>query len=233
MAKTEALKIKQKRALRVLRELRNLYPHAKCSLDFRNPFELVCATILSAQCTDARVNLVTPKLFNRFPSASEMSAGDLKEIEALIQSTGFYKNKAKALKEMSFQLCEKHNGEVPQTLEELFALRGVGRKTANVVLGNAFGIPGLVVDTHVGRLVRRLGFTTETDPVKVEFAMQKIIPKKDWSIFSHYLVFHGRAVCDARRPRCAECTLLKECPQEMVTQKTGTPRLVNRLAKKK
>lgn len=211
MAQKETIAQRDKRAELVLKELRRLYPDAHCSLDFKNPYQLVCATILSAQCTDARVNLVTPQLFSTFPTPEKMASADLKAIEKIIQSTGFYKNKALALKEMSKQICDRHSGEVPQTMDALVSLRGVGRKTANVVLGNAFGIAGLVVDTHVGRLVRRLGFTKETDPVKVEFAMQKIIPKEYWSLFSHYLVFHGRAVCDARKPRCQECTLRDWC----------------------
>lgn len=203
----------------ILERLQQAYPDSKCSLDYDSPFQLLVATVLSAQCTDARVNKVTPELFRRYPDAAAMSQANLKDIESLIQSTGFFRMKAKSLLELSRDLVAKHEGGVPATLEELTALRGVGRKTANVVLGNAFGIPGVVVDTHVGRLARRMGFTTQLDPVKVEHDLMKLIPRDRWILFNHQLIDHGRKVCLARNPRCKGCPIEDFCPQ--VGVKTG------------
>ncbi len=201
------------RTRRLLRELAKLYPDAKCALDYRNPLELLIATILSAQCTDVRVNMVTPALFARYRTAKDYAQADPGELEAMIQSTGFYRNKARNIIACCKQLVEKQDGEVPDTLEELVPLPGVGRKTANVVLGNAFDVPGITVDTHVGRLSRRLGLTTEDDPVKVEHDLMELVPKKDWTMFSHRLIFHGRQVCFARKPNCDGCTLKALCPR--------------------
>ncbi len=209
----ESLEQKRARMGRILRVFKRTYPDARCSLNYSNPFELLISTILSAQSTDKGVNLATPELFKRFPDARAMAAADVTEIERLIKTTGFYKTKAKSLLETSCALVEKHGGEVPRTLESLVELRGVGRKTANVVLGNAYGIPGLVVDTHVGRLTRRMGFTRATDPVKVEGEMMPIVPREDWTIFSHLLIFHGRARCQARKPDCAGCEIQADCPR--------------------
>ena len=197
----------------VIEQLRELYPEAKCALDFRTPLELLIATILSAQCTDERVNKVTPALFATYPDAAAFAAADPAALEKAIHSTGFFRNKAKSIHEASADIVTKHGGEVPRTLEELTALRGVGRKTANVVLGNAYGIPGLVVDTHVTRLSHRLGLTNETDPVKIEFALMPLVPREWWTLFSHWLILHGRAVCNARKPLCSQCALSPHCPK--------------------
>lgn len=204
---------RQARMAAVITILKEAYEGAECSLTFETPFQLLCATILSAQCTDERVNMVTPALFKRFPDAKAMAKAPLAEVEKLVQSTGFYKNKALSLVETGKALTERHGGEVPRTMEELTALRGVGRKTANVVLGNAYGIPGLVVDTHVGRLTRRLGFTAKTDPVDVEREMMELVPREDWTLFAHLLINHGRARCMARKPDCAHCELAGLCPK--------------------
>jgi endonuclease III len=203
----------RKRMAEILRILKRTYPEAQCSLVHGNPYQLLMATILSAQCTDERVNLVTPALFNRFPTPKAMAEGDLSEIEDLIRSTGFYKNKAKSLKECSASLVAQHSGKVPQTLDELTKLRGVGRKTANVILGVAYGVPGLVVDTHVGRLSRRMGFTKSTDPVKVEHEMMEIVPREDWTLYAHLMIDHGRAICTARKALCEECPVNRYCPK--------------------
>jgi endonuclease-3 len=189
------------------------YPDAHCELDYRNPYELAVATILSAQCTDRRVNMVTPELFRRWPNAHALAEAPREEIEAVIQSTGFYRNKAKSLSGFAEQLVAKHGGEVPAEMDALVVLPGIGRKTANVVLGNAFGInEGVVVDTHVQRLSRRFGLTKESDPVKVERALQPLFPQESWTMLSHLMIWHGRRVCDARKPRCGECTLADICP---------------------
>lgn len=209
-AKIPALK---KRVPLLLAELDRLYPDPKCALNHENPLQLLVATILSAQCTDARVNLVTPALFARYKSATDYADADPEELEIYVKSTGFYRNKAKSIRACCRLLVEKYKGTVPGTLEELAALPGVGRKTANVLLGNAFGVPGITVDTHVGRLSRRLGLTDRTDPVKVEFALMKLIPQSEWTRFSHQLILHGRQVCHALKPRCPECTLAKLCPR--------------------
>ena len=204
---------RKERASILFRELPRIYPAAHCELDFATPLELLVATILSAQCTDVRVNMVTPALFKRCRSAAELSAIPQEELEAIIRSTGFYRNKAKSIRAMGTTLVEKHRGEVPRTMEELAALPGVGRKTANVVLGNAFGInDGVVVDTHVGRLSLRLGLTTQHDPVKVEGDLMKLFPRDRWTDLSHWLIWHGRRRCKARNPDCKECELRSLCP---------------------
>lgn len=197
----------------ILRVLKHEYPEARCSLDFGTPFQLLVATILSAQCTDERVNKVTPALFRKYPDSRAMARAPLKDIEEMIKSTNFFRNKALAIKETSQTLVDRYGGEVPRELDQLVELRGVGRKTANVILGNAFGVPGLVVDTHVGRLSRRMGFTRETDPVKVEHEMMKYVPREDWLLYSHLLIDHGRAICTARRAFCEECPIARWCPK--------------------
>ncbi len=200
-------------AARVYDTLQTTYPDAHCELDFTNAFELLCATILSAQCTDKRVNLVTPSLFTRYPDAAALADASQEEVEALVKTTGFFRNKAKNLIAMARALVERHGGQVPSTMEELVVLPGVGRKTANVILGNAYGInEGVTVDTHVQRLAGRLGLTRETDPVKVEAALMPLFPREHWGMLSHLLIFHGRRTCDARKPRCGECTLADVCP---------------------
>lgn len=200
-------------ALRVFRALSKLYPDARCALNHSSPLELLIATILSAQCTDVRVNMVTPTLFKRYPTAADYANADPRELEKLIQSTGFFRAKAKSIQECCRRIVQEYGGEVPDTLEELVSLPGVGRKTANVVLGDAFGVPGITVDTHVGRLSRRLGLTTHTDPAKVEQDLMKLLPKKDWVMFNHRTIYHGRQVCFARKPACDKCTLAKICPR--------------------
>jgi endonuclease-3 len=201
-----------RRARAVNRGLAAAYPDAHCELDFSNPLELCVATILSAQCTDARVNLVTPTLFAKYPTAAAYAGADRAELEGLIHSTGFFRNKASSIIGLGQALCERFGGEVPRTLDELVTLPGIGRKTANVVLGNAFAVPGLTVDTHFGRLVRRLGWTAETDPVKVEYAVMELIPKSEWTMLSHRLIWHGRRCCFARKPDCGSCAVARLCP---------------------
>ena len=202
----------------LLAGLRESYPDAKCALDFETPLQLLIATILSAQCTDERVNKVTPVLFARWRDAAALAAAELPEIEQVIHSTGFFRNKAKSIKEACTDIMQKHGGQVPKDLEALVALRGVGRKTANVVLGNAFGInAGVVVDTHVTRLSHRLGLTSENDAVKIEFALQPLVPQDYWTLFSHWLILHGRAVCNARKPLCSQCPVSAHCPRIGVT----------------
>lgn len=203
----------QARARAINKGLAKLYPDAHCALHFNNPLQLLIATVLSAQCTDVRVNLVTPALFKRYPDARSIAEADIAELERLIQSTGFFRNKARNIKACCQLLVDKHGGEVPATLDELVPLPGIGRKTANVVLGNAYGVPGITVDTHVGRLARRMGFTSHEDAVKVERDLMELIPKKDWTNFSHRMIFHGRQVCGARNPDCEHCTLAKLCPK--------------------
>ena len=193
------------------------YPGATTALHHENPLQLLVATILSAQCTDERVNRTTPALFARWPDAGSLAAAPQTELEAMIRSTGFFRNKARAIRECCADIVAKHGGQVPATMEALVALRGVGRKTANVVLGNAFGVPGLVVDTHVHRLSRRLGLTDRSDPVKIEFALMPIVPRERWTSFSHWLILHGRQVCAARKPRCSTCPLAPHCPRVGVT----------------
>ena len=202
----------------VLEQLRELYPDAKCALNHASPLQLLVATILSAQCTDERVNMVTPALFAKYPDAAAFAGAKPKELEDEIHSTGFFRQKAKSIREACADIVAKYGGEVPRTLEELVALRGVGRKTANVVLGNAYGIAsGIVVDTHVTRLANRLGFTNESDAVKIEFALQPLVPGELWTLFSHWLILHGRAVCNARKPRCSDCPVAPHCPRIGVT----------------
>jgi endonuclease-3 len=200
------------RADKIRKILRKIYPEVKTELFHENPFELLVATILSAQCTDKQVNQVAPVLFKRRKTPANFAAAPLKTIEKLIRPTGFFHNKAKNIKNCAHALLEKHNGEVPQTLEELVKLPGVGRKTANVVLGAAFGIPGVVVDTHVARISNRLGLTVNKNPVKIEYDLMGLIPKKDWNDFCLRLIFFGRSTCTARKPKCPQCPLEKLCP---------------------
>jgi endonuclease-3 len=204
---------RKQRAGELLRELPRIYPNAHCELDFKNPLELLVATILSAQCTDVRVNMVTKVLFKRCKTAKDYADIAQEELEEIVRSTGFYRNKAKSLRGMGTALVEHHDGKVPSTMGELSAIPGAGRKTANVVLGNAFGInEGVVVDTHVGRLSLRLGLTTNSDPVKVEQDLMKLIPREQWTLFSHWLIWHGRRRCKARNPDCEACELRSLCP---------------------
>jgi endonuclease III len=205
------------RVAALLGMLDDLYPDARCALDFGSPLQLLIATILSAQCTDERVNKTTPALFERYPDAAAFAAAPLADLEEMVRSTGFFRMKAKAIQSCCADIVAKHGGAVPRTMDELTALRGVGRKTANVVLGNAYGIPGLVVDTHVTRLSNRLGLTDETDAVRIEFALQPIVPERSWTLFSHWLILHGRRVCVARKPRCSVCPLAPHCPRVGVT----------------
>jgi endonuclease-3 len=204
---------KQERALDIVSRLKKMYPKAKCSLDFTNPLELLIATMLSAQSTDVRVNIVTKSLFRKYPDAAAFAAARQPELERDVRQTGFFRQKAKAVIAASQAIVEKHGGEVPRTMEELTALPGVGRKTANVVLSNAFRTPvGIVVDTHVTRVAGRLGLSANADAVKIEEDLMKLIPQKEWTAFSHRLIAHGRAICVARKPKCAECDLNELCP---------------------
>ncbi|WP_020474308.1 endonuclease III [Zavarzinella formosa] len=211
----------KRRATRIRAELAKLYPDAFCALNHDGPLQLLVATILSAQCTDARVNLVTPALFAKYPHAKDYAEADPAELEGYIASTGFFRNKAKNIRECCRLIVERHGGEVPQTLDELVLLPGVGRKTANVVLGDCFDIPGITVDTHVGRLSRRLGLTENDDPVKVELDLMAVIPQPEWTTFSHRMIFHGRQVCHSRNPNCAACTMEGFCPKIGVNDKEG------------
>ena len=198
-------------------QLLALYPDAHCELDFKTPFQLLVATILSAQCTDKRVNMVTPVLFSRYPTVESLARARQEDVEEIIKSTGFFRNKAKSIIGMAGAVADRHRGDVPATLAELVTLPGVGRKTANVILGNAFDVnEGVVVDTHVGRLAIRLGLTRETDPVKVEQELMKLFPRERWTMLAHLLIFHGRRVCDAKKPRCADCALNQVCPSSTV-----------------
>jgi endonuclease-3 len=194
------------------RVLAEAFPDAHCELDFTTPLELAVATILSAQSTDVRVNLTTPALFKRYRTAADYAGADRTELEEMVRSTGFYRNKTTSLIGLGAALVERFDGELPNNLDDLVTLPGIGRKTANVILGNAFGVPGITVDTHFGRLVRRWEWTTEEDPVKVEHAIGALIPKKQWTMLSHYVIFHGRRVCHARKPACGACVLAKDCP---------------------
>jgi endonuclease III len=194
------------------RLLAEIHPDAHCELDHDGALQLAVATILSAQCTDKRVNEVTPALFARYRSAGDYAAADRAELEGMIRSTGFFRNKADALIKLGHALVERHGGEVPGRLEDLVALPGMGRKTANVILGNAFGVPGITVDTHFTRLARRWGWTGETDPVKIEHAVGALVPRPEWTMLSHRVIFHGRRVCHARKPACGACVLAKYCP---------------------
>ena len=222
-APSKKLQLRLDRVKVVLPILKETYPDAKCSLDHSTPLELLVATILSAQCTDDRVNIVTKDLFRKYRSAKDYAAVPQEKLEKDIQSTGFYRNKAKSLRGMAQSLLDKHGGKVPITMDELIDLAGVGRKTANVVLGNAFGQNiGVVVDTHVARLSQRLGLTDHEDPVKIEQDLMKIVPQQEWTLWSHLLIHHGRAICQARKPKCEECPLLPHCPagQRIIRQKT-------------
>ncbi len=215
---TRKLASKKQRAITILLRLKQLYPDAKCSLDFATPVQLLVATILSAQCTDERVNKVTPELFRRFPDAAGMAGADPAELEDLVRSTNFYRNKAKNIQAACRMIMTEFGGEVPQSMEELIRLPGVARKTANVVLANAFGINmGVTVDTHVKRLSYRLGLTQHTDPVRVERDLIKLLPQPDWENWSIRLIYHGRAVCKARNPLCDRCDLANLCPSAAVT----------------
>ena len=201
-----------RRARRINRLLAETYPDAHCELDFTNPLELAVATVLSAQTTDVRVNEVTPTLFAKYRQAADYAGADRAELEGILRPTGFYRNKTSSLMRLGQALVERHGGEVPPRLDDLVTLPGIGRKTANVILGNAFDIPGLTVDTHFQRLTRRWGLTTETDPVKIEFAVAEMVPKSEWTMFSHRTIWHGRRCCFARRPACGACPLVRDCP---------------------
>lgn len=203
----------------IIAELRRLYPDAKCSLNFSNPLELLVATQLSAQCTDERVNLVTEQLFQKYRRVEDYATASQEELEQDIRSTGFYRNKAKNIRTACQRILTEYSGEVPRTMEGLLSLAGVARKTANVVLGNAFGIiEGFVVDTHISRLSRRLGWTVSEDPVKIEQDLMRSIPQKDWLDLSHLLIFHGRAICQARKPLCGACTIAHLCPSAFIAK---------------
>jgi endonuclease-3 len=215
-AKKAKIKVDKTQAAERVREilpiLGKIYPGAKTALNFKNPLELLIATILSAQCTDVRVNMVSKDLFRKYKSAGDWAKADIKEIESDIKSTGFYRHKATSIKSACAEIIERFDSRVPDTMEELVTLPGVGRKTANVVLGNAFGMPAIACDTHVIRLCRRLGLSENSDPVKLEFDLAEIVPKKSWTLFSHLLIFHGRNVCRARKPDCENCQISKYCP---------------------
>jgi endonuclease-3 len=216
MAKKAKIKVDKAEAAESVRKilpiLEKVYPSARTALNFKNPLELLIATILSAQCTDVRVNMVSKNLFRKYKSAGDWAKADIKEIESDIKSTGFYRHKATSIKSACAEIIERFNSRVPDTMEELVTLPGVGRKTANVVLGNAFGMPAIACDTHVIRLSRRLGLSENSDPVKLEFDLAEIVPKKSWTLFSHLLIFHGRNVCRARKPDCENCQISKYCP---------------------
>ena len=215
--KTRRMAPPRERAPEIYARLSKEYPDAKCALDHRNPYELLVATILSAQCTDKRVNLVTPALFARYPDAPAMARAKPEALEELIKSTGFFRNKTKSLLGMSNAVAEQHAGQVPSTMEQLVKLPGVGRKTANVVLGNAFDLnEGVVVDTHVARLSNRLALSRETDPVKIEQDLAALFPREQWTMLAHLLISHGREICDARRPLCEKCVVNDLCPSSRV-----------------
>lgn len=215
---------KKQRALEILLRLKHLYPDATCSLDYETPVQLLVATILSAQCTDERVNKVTPALFQRFPDAAAFASADLEEIETLVRSTGFYRNKAKNIQAACRLITTEHGGEVPQTMEQLLKLPGVARKTANVVLAHAYGInAGVTVDTHVKRLSQRLGLTKNDDPVRIERDLMKLLPQPDWENWSIRLIYHGRAVCNARNPACDRCQFADLCPSVDRTKVVPAP----------
>jgi endonuclease III len=203
---------RKRRARRMARELAETHPDAHCELDHGNPLELAVATILSAQTTDVRVNEVTPKLFAKYQTAADYAGADRAELEEMLKPTGFFRNKTDSVIKLGQALVERFDGEVPRTLDELVSLPGIGRKTANVILGNAFGVPGITVDTHFSRLTQRWRWTTETDPVKIEHAVGALIEKRDWTMLSHRVIFHGRRVCHARKPACGACTLAGDCP---------------------
>jgi endonuclease III len=215
----------RERALRLAQRFRQIYPDAHCELDFKNPLELLIATILSAQCTDKRVNMVTPALFKKYRTAADYAKADPGRFEDEIRSTGFFRSKTKSIRGATAAIVSTHGGKVPDTMEELTALPGVGRKTANVVLGNAFGKnEGIVVDTHVARLSQRLRLTRETDPGKIEQDLTRIVPRADWAIWSHWLIWHGRRRCFARKPDCANCEVFALCPSGKIFLRTGEAR---------
>lgn len=226
--KRESPEDKQKRAMEIYRRLKKLYPNAHCELNFKNPLQLLVATILSAQCTDKRVNKVTPPLFKKYKNAQAFASADRGELEALVQSTGFYRNKTTSILNMAQKVCTDHNGEIPDEMDQLIKLPGVGRKTANVILGEAFGKPGITVDTHFGRLSRRVGWTKQTDPVKVEFEVAELIKPKYWTELSQLIIWHGRRRCHARKPACGACSLADLCPAfgEGPTDKVVAAKLV-------
>lgn len=211
-APRESLAKKKARAKRLIRGLRKLYADADCALQHKSALELLVATILSAQCTDERVNQVTPKLFAKYKDAQAYANADPDDLEELIRTTGFFRNKTRSILGLGRSLVERHGGEVPREMTDLVKLPGVGRKTANVLRGTWFGLPGITVDTHVKRLSRRMELSDETDPVKIEFVLQEVFPEKDWTFASHALIWHGRRVCNARRPECDRCTLRPDCP---------------------
>jgi endonuclease III len=211
-AKSETQQGLVRRARKINRTLAELYPDAKCELNFTNPFELLVATVLSAQTTDVRVNLTTPELFAKYPTAEDLAAANPEDVEAILKPTGFFRAKTKSVMGLSVALRDRFGGKVPSKLEALVTLPGVGRKTANVVLGNAFNVPGITVDTHFGRLSGRFGWTQETDPVKVESEVGALFPKSDWTMLSHHLIWHGRRVCHARKPACGACAVARLCP---------------------
>ncbi len=208
----ESIELKKKRVQAIIRRLFKTNPHPKCALDFATPLELLVATILSAQCTDKRVNMVTPALFKKYKTAEDFAQADSNALSQEIHSTGFYQNKAKNIMGACREITKRFGGKVPQQLEDLVTLPGVGRKTANVVLGNVFGIPGLTVDTHMIRLNGRLGLTKHTDPVKIEFDLMKLVPQKMWTDYSHLIIYHGRNRCFARKPDCPNCEIRNLCP---------------------
>jgi endonuclease III len=212
-ARRESGRARRQRAEEIVARLQQHYPQVRFALDFHTPLQLLVATILAAQCTDARVNQVTPALFRRYPTARAFAEADLAELEEMVKTTGFFRNKARALKSVGQALLAEHDGEVPDDMDGLVALPGVGRKTANVVLGNAFGInEGIAVDTHVQRLSRRLGLTEETDPENIESDLMPLIPRESWTLFAHLMQAHGRAICQARRPECPVCPVADLCP---------------------
>jgi len=208
----ESLAEKKVRARAIYRILTKSYPNVRCELNYKTPFQLLVATVLSAQCTDKRVNQTTPALFKKYPNPKKMAEADIKDIQRLVKSTGFYRAKAKNIKSLSSKITTEFDGSVPNKLEELITLPGVGRKTANVVLGHAFGIPGITVDTHFGRLSRRFGWSKSQDPVKVELEVGDLISKKEWTNLSQRLIWHGRRVCHSKKPACGVCLLAKHCP---------------------
>jgi len=216
LAKRKKIKVNKEEAAQRVKKiwpvLKKAYPGAKIALNFRDPLELLISTILSAQCTDVRVNMVTKDLFKKYKSAADWAKADLKQIEEGIRSTGFFRNKAISIKGACTKIVEQYGGKVPSTMEGLLTLPGVGRKTANCVLGDAFGIPGITCDTHVIRLSRRLGLSENSDPVKLEFDLAEIVPKKNWTAFSHLVITHGRNICTARKPNCPECPIATHCP---------------------
>jgi endonuclease-3 len=208
----ESLPEKKVRAKVIYRQLSKNYPNVRCELDYKNAFQLLVATVLSAQCTDKRVNQTTPALFKRYPNPQKMAKADLRDIQNLVKSTGFFRAKAKNIKGLSNKIMEEFDGNVPSNLKDLITLPGVGRKTANVVLGHAFGIPGITVDTHFGRLSRRFGWSKQSNPVKVEREVGELIPQKEWTNLSQRMIWHGRRVCHSRKPACGACALAKLCP---------------------